>query len=93
MKLMDNIFYRYLEPETERVAKQIDKDIINCIKKERETRGSIVKRYGNWANFISKECLIVSKQPTSEFLLDKSLFYKGKFVNNYHIGNIYPTLS
>ena len=83
--LIDKMWQNLIVPATVKQARQIDNDIRECIKKEIKERGSIVKRYGDWAKFIRKEIGIVNYPVNPRYLFHKSLLYRGKHIKDYII--------
>ena len=86
--LIDEIYKDHIIPLTKKIAKQIDNNIRNCIKKEIRERGSIVKRYGDWAKFINKEIGLAYYQNNRnnyDGLFYRELFYRGNSINKYVI--------
>jgi len=85
MTLINDIHKKYITPKIIETAKQIDNDIRSCIKQEIKERGSIVKRYGDWAKFINKEIGIAHYPVNPKYPFHESLFYRGKHIRDYII--------
>ena len=83
--LIDDIYKREVMPIIKNTAKQIDNDIRMCIKREIKERGSIVKRYGDWAKFINKEIGMANYPINPRYPFHQSLFYRGKHIRDYII--------
>jgi len=83
--LIDDIYKEKVIPFIKNTAKQIDNDIRDCIKQEIKERGSIVKRYGDWAKFINKEISVADYPISPKYPFHQSLFYRGKHIRDYII--------
>ena len=83
--LIDEMYQNVMIPLIKKQAKQIDDDIRICIKKEIKENGSIVKRYGDWAEFINKEIGMTHYPTDSKYLYHQSLFYRGEHIRDYII--------
>jgi len=83
--LMDDIFKTNILPLCKRQAKKIDNDIRACIKKEIKERGSIVKRYGDWAKFIGKEFRRVILQNHDNIYFREEIYYRNNLIGKYEI--------
>ncbi len=82
---IDDLFRIKVTPLAKEQAKQIDDDIRECIKLEIKMFGSIVKRYGDWAKFITKEMEMADLPRSSNCFFNKALYYWGKFIRGYEI--------
>ena len=82
---VNDLFKLKVAPKIEEQAKQIDGDIRECIKLEIKTFGSIVKRYGDWAKFVTKEMIIAELPYSENCFFNKALYYRGKFIRGYGI--------
>jgi len=79
-------FYRIkVVPLIKKQARLIDDDIRNCIKLEIKIFGSIVKRYGDWAKFITKEMMILELPNSRNYFFKKTLYYRGNLIRGYEI--------
>ena len=83
--LIDDVYKKVIMPALINVSNQIDNDIRTCIKQEIKEHGSIVKRYGDWAKFITKEIEIVRYLADTKHLFHKTLLYRGKYIRDYYI--------
>ena len=86
LSYFDEIYKLKVLPLIEQQAKQIDDDIRECIKIEYKIFGSIVKRYGDWAKFITKK-IAMGEIPyrSGNIYYSKALYYRGKHIRNYQI--------
>ncbi|MBC8473349.1 MAG: hypothetical protein H8D54_00885 [Candidatus Omnitrophica bacterium] len=82
---IEDLYRIKVVPIIKEKAKQIDDDIRECIKLEIKTFGSIVRRYGDWAKFITKEMIIAELPRSYNCFFNKSLYYRGKFIRGYGI--------
>ena len=83
--LIDDLYKIKVVPLIKEQAKQIDDDIRECIKLEIKIFGSIVKRYGDWAKFITKEMVIAELPASQNCFFKQALYYRGKFIQGYEI--------
>ena len=82
----DELYELKVVPIIKQQAKQIDDDIRKCIKTELKLYGSIVKRYGDWAKFITKEiCMVEIQKSSDNIFFSKALYYRGKYIQGYQI--------
>jgi len=90
LSYFDDVYRLKVLPLIKQQAKQIDNDIRQCIKTEHKIYGSIVKRYGDWAKFITKEIVMVEQPNEGNIFFNQQLYYRGKHIRNYQInrGNI-----
>lgn len=83
--LIDDLYRIKIVPMIKEQAKQIDDDIRECIKLEIKVFGSIVKRYGDWAKFITKEMVMAELPASQNCFFKKVLYYRGEFIRGYEI--------
>ena len=82
----DELYELKVVPIIKQQAKQIDDDIRKCIKTELKLYGSIVKRYGDWAKFITKEiCMVEMPKSSDNIFFRRALYYRGRYVQGYQI--------
>ena len=82
---IEDLYRIKVVPLIKEQAKRIDDDIRECIKLEIKMFGSIVKRYGDWAKFITREMIIVELPHSTNCFFEKVLYYRGKFIRGYGI--------
>lgn len=83
--LMEDLYRIKVVPLIKEQAKQRDNDIRECIKLEIKVFGSIVKRYGDWARFITKEMVIAELPASQNCFFKQALYYRGKFIRGYEM--------
>ncbi len=81
--LFDTYWAENIEPKISELYQCIEDDIRRCIKIDYKQYGSIVKRYGNWANFITKNMQLVEKAYNDKYIFRKRLYYRGQLVGEY----------
>ena len=81
--LIDELYKIKVIPLAKKQAKRIDDDIRECIKLEIKTFGSIIKRYGDWAKFVTKEIMMVDLPEPNKCCFHSKLYYRGKFIRDY----------
>ena len=82
---IENSYRIKVVPLIKKQARQIDDDIREYIKLEIKIFGSIVKRYGDWAKFITREMIIAELPHSPNCFFEKGLYYRGKFIRGYGI--------
>ena len=81
--LMNDFYKGKVLPQLKIIAEQIDNDIRICIKREIKERGSIIKRYGDWAKFINKEMGMAHYPIDPKYPYHQTLFYRGEHIRDY----------
>ena len=77
---IDDCYKRIIIPQIKKQCRKIDIKIFEYIAKEIKKNGSIVKRYGNWANFINKHFTI---QYVRGNFYNKKLYFDKQLIGEY----------